>query len=395
MHRRTAMLFAAVALAAAPRVAFAANLIAALDLGFDTAAVSSARDVSEAGNVFVLGPFSSGFGASGTILLPPHPGGGVLTVPCGVLGDCFHRVDVPEGFAAGGRILGRIVSFGSGGPFVSQPVTWTANGSLLTGMPPFPGSYSFGGSVSDANASEVFVGGLFYQPLGVGVPVYWSSPTATPVQLANLASNAGPKPVRISDGGEIIGNRGGVTPRAVRWASPGAPAFVYLGELPGGATSQARDLDETSHIVGSSDAGGGVQAAVIWRPNGGGHTVETLPVPFAGGSCQEASAIEPGGWIAGNCIKAGGDRRGVIWRVSGATVTFEYELLPLDGETHSAVYALQGSALAVGSSGDPGRAVLWELAAQPVVVPALGPPAVFLLVATLSVAALRTRRLAR
>ncbi len=322
MRRSTAFLLAAMALATAPRAAFAATSVAALDLGLGTAEVSSARDVSEAGLVYVQGPPALGGGASGIILLPPHPGGGMLVLPCSIFGSCFHVVDVPEGFAAGGRILGRRVSFG--------------------------------GVVRDANSSETFVGGLLSPTLGVGMSVHWSSLGATPATLANLASNAGPQPERINDAGVIIGNLATATPRAVRWASVGAASFVRL--------------------------------------SGAGYTVDALPVPFAGGSCQEA--IQPLGWVAGNCTKVGGDRRGVIWRVSGGVVTFEYELLPLPGETHSAVYALRGSALAAGSSGDPGRAVLWELAAAPV-VPSLGSLGLLLLAVSLTAGVLRARRRAR
>ena len=186
--------------------------------------------------------------------------------------------------------------------------------------------------------------------------------------------------------------------RAVFWPSAADP-FVYLGEIPGpGATSSvANDLDEEGRIVGSSNGplSGSLLRAVLWRPSGGGHTIETLPIPFAGGSCQDATAIEPGGWIAGNCTKVGGERRGVIWRDVGGVVTFEFELLPLDGDTNSAAYGLSGSSRAVGGSGFPGRAVLWHLDAPPPSVPALGLPGLVLLAGALAAGALGARGRAR
>lgn len=81
----------------------------------------------------------------------------------------------------------------------------------------------------------------------------------------------------------------------------------------------------------------------------------------------------------------------MIWRDVGGVVTFEYELLPLGGDSNSAVYGLTGGSLAVGGSGFPGRAVLWLLdPPSPPEAPALGPSGLVLLAASLALAALHS-----
>ena len=388
------LLLAAWLIAADAAPALASTPVSALDLGYTAFSPSAGRDVNASGRIIVQGPAALDGAPTGVVLLPPQPGGGELVLPCSGLLSCFHMIDVPSGLNAGGRVIGRRVTFGSGGPFVPWPATWSANGAVGTVLASLPGgSYPLPyGQARHLNAGEVIVGVLADPSTFVGVPVFWSSPSATPATLANLGSNAGPYPVRISDGGVIIGDRSGATPRAVLWSSTAAPSFVHLGELPGGATSHARDLDEAGRVVGSSDDGSGTQVAVLWRPGGGGHTVETLPLPFAGGSCQDATAIEPGGLIAGNCTNAAGERRGVIWRDDGGLVSVVHELLPLSGDVDSAVHGLAGATLAVGSSGNPERAVLWDLgAAAPSAVPALSLPGLVLLAALLAADARRLR----
>ncbi len=395
MRQHSAIVLCFLTVAVASGTAIASTPVPAVDLGVTAFSPSAGRDVNAGGRILVQGPAALDGLPFGVILLPPQPGGGELVLPCSGLLSCFHETDVPSGLNAGGRVIGRRIGFASPGT-VRRPATWSANGSVATLLLPFPGPFLPGGQARHLNTGEVIVGVLANPSGFVDAPVFWSSPAATPTMLANLGTSAGPYPVRISDGGVIIGDRAGATPRAVLWSSTAAPSFAYLGELPGGATSHARDLDETGRIVGSSDAGSGTQAAVLWRPSGGGHTVETLPVPFAGGSCQVATAIEAGGWIVGNCTNAAGDRRGVIWRDIGGVAGVVHELLPLSGDSHSAAQGLAGAAIAVGSSGDTERAVFWDLAAAaPIAVPMLSAPGLVLLVASLVASALRARTATR
>lgn len=398
MLRRSAFVYSLLLAIGGSGAALAASPVPAVFLGVTAYSSSSARDVNAAGRIFVQGP-PAGSGLEGLILLPPQPGGDALVLACSVPLCMPQEADVPRGLGASGRVIGRFTFFVPPEFYFFQGATWDASSNvrtLLAGLSSMP-IYAVFTEARHLNASDVIVGSARSPTLGVDVPVVWSSPTAVPVPLANLATDRGPYPTRISDGGAIIGDRGGPVPRAVFWSSTVAP-FAYLGEIPGpgGTASHAMDLDEEGRIVGSSTgplSGSGLKA-VLWRPSGGGHTIETLPIPFAGGSCQEATAIEPGGWIAGNCTKAGGERRGVIWRDVGGLVTFEYELLPLAGDTNSAIYGLTGSSLAVGGSGFPERAVLWDLdASPPSEVPALGLPGLVLLAASLAAVVYRLRPL--
>jgi hypothetical protein len=340
---------------------------------------SVARDVDEWRRIYVEGPDALDELPTGRILLPPHPGGEELLLPCSELLACFHLFDVPGGFAESGRIIGRRVWFGSGGPFIPAPATWSADGTgtiLLAGL---NGGYTEGGHVAHGNSGDLLVGDLF-----PGAPVYWSGPAEEPIELASLGplgGDEGPYPERISDAGEIVGNTWGSGLRAAIWKPPGY-ALEFLGELAGGATSRAHDLDSSGLVVGSSDDGS-VDVAVVWTPNGSGYDAIPLPVPagFAGGSCTEATAISNAGQIAGNCTTAGGQTRGVIWRKQGASWAFVLELDPLLADTESAVFGLNESGQAVGRSGDDttGRAVLWNFAPAPSPVPALSALALVLL----------------
>jgi len=350
---------------------------------------SVARDVDESGRIYVEGPDLIYFGdgrPAGQILLPPHPGGGELSLPCSD-GDpiqCFHVYDVPGGFAESGRIIGRHGWFGSGGPFIPAPATWSADG---TGTVLLEGFFEIAdlGHVAHGNSGDVFVGFSPTDPYSFDmVPAYWSGPAEEPIELANLgylSTEMGPYPERISDAGEIVGNTEGSGLRAAIWKPPGY-ALEFLGELTGGATSRAHDLDSSGLVVGSSDDGSG-DVAVVWTPNGSGYDAIPLPVPagFAGGSCTQATAISAGGRIAGNCTTAGGQTRGVIWRKQGASWAFVLELDPLLADTESAVFGLNESGQAVGRSGDDttGRAVLWNFAPAPSPVPALSALALVLL----------------
>jgi hypothetical protein len=214
------------------------------------------------------------------------------------------------------------------------------------------------------------------------VPVYWSGPAEEPIELAYLgylSTEKGPYPERISYAGEIVGNTQGSGLRAAIWKPPGY-ALEFLGELAGGATSHAYDLDSSGLVVGSSDDGSG-DVAVVWTPNGSGYDAIPLSVPagFEGGSCTEATAIS-GSLIAGNCTTAGGQTRGVIWRKQEDSWAFDLELDPLLGDAESVVFGLNKRGQAVGRSGDDetGCAVLWNFAYPP--VPALSTPALVLLV---------------
>ncbi len=347
---------------------------------------SVARDIDEWGRIYVEGPDALDERPLGQILLPPHPGGGELLLPCFGL-ECFHEVDVPGGFAESGRIIGRRVSFGSGGPFVPAPAPWSADGTSTTLLEGLAGFLPDLGHVAHGSSGDVFVGFLLKDDGGFYymVPVYWNGTAEEPIELANLgylSTEKGPYPKRINYAGEIVGSTEGSGERAAIWKPPGY-ALEFLGELAGGATSRAHDLDSSGLVVGSSDDGSG-DVAVVWTPNGSGYDAIPLPVPagFAGGSCTEATAISDAGRIAGNCTTAGGQTRGVIWRKQGASWAFLRELDPLLGDTESAVFGLNESGQAVGRSGDDatGRAVLWTFAPAPPPVPALSALALVLLV---------------
>jgi hypothetical protein len=330
-------------------------------------------DVDDAGRIAVWGPPAEDGAPQAAILLPPHPGGGELVPPCNVDPDCYgsHEWHVPMRFARSGRLLGRIMEFGSAGPYWYVPATWSGDGTVTQRLAPLPGSVA-AGQVDDGNASGLLVGTIPSAAL-VATPVTWSSPTAVPVALdtGGVAAGLGPFPARVNDADEIVGSTTGTEPRAATWRVPGH-VLAFLPTLPGGTKSHARGIDSSGAIVGSSDDGSGVEIAVVWTPDGSGWVVAPLPSPFPGGSCSQATAISDAGEIAGNCATAGGIGRGVLWREEANGYAFALVLAPLAGDAESAVFGLNEQAQAVGRSGpaSSARAVLWTTAAP---VPSLGP----------------------
>src|SRR5512145_246020 len=69
---------------------------------------SVAADVDDDGRIIVEGPTPGDGLPWGIILLPPHPGGGELLLPCNANDPeaCFHELHVPMRLARSGRILG-------------------------------------------------------------------------------------------------------------------------------------------------------------------------------------------------------------------------------------------------------------------------------------------------
>jgi hypothetical protein len=138
---------------------------------------SVARDVDEWGRIYVEGPDAWDGRPSGQIRLPPHPGGGEFSLPCSDLDPevCFHTDHVVGGFAESGRIIGRQIEYGSGGPFIPAPATWSADGTLTTLLKSLDESISDLGHVAHGSSGDVFVGFLwkdFFGAMSDLVPVY-------------------------------------------------------------------------------------------------------------------------------------------------------------------------------------------------------------------------------
>jgi hypothetical protein len=335
-------------------------------------APSVAIDADDAGRIAVEGPPGLDGPPVGAVLLPPHPGGGELVLPCSAFLACFHEVHVPMRLARSGRILGRIVQFGSGGPYWWSPATWNAEGTVTQPLAPLPGSIPFGGRVDHGNASGLLVGMMGSAAL-VATPVKWESPSAVPVALdtGGVAAGRGPFPARVNDAGEIVGSTTETDPRAATWRVPGH-VLAFLPMLPGGVRSHALGIDSAGVIVGSSDDGSGSEVAVVWTPDGSGWDVAALPSLVPGGSCSAATAISDRGEIAGHCATLAGQGRGVVWRQEAGFWAVALVLAPLAGDAESAVFGLNEEAMAVGRSGPAASAaaVRWTIATP---APSLGP----------------------
>jgi hypothetical protein len=348
----------------------------------------------------------------GWMLLAPHPHGGGINYLCGVLSwACFHELDHPTKLGGSGRSVGYVNEFAPG-ISVDYAAAWSLNGQTRWFLKGFTvGQPNFFSRAVDENPDGVIVGsGPNAYPPSYGVPMYWTSPTAAPQLMANLASFAGPFPSAINAAGNVVGSTNTTPIRAVIWTAPNAATFGYLGELPSGNTSHALDIDSSGIVVGSSNsAAGGAEIAVVWEPDGGGgYTVSALPNVYPGGSCKEARVANDVDEIAGNCTNAAGRSRGVVWRRIAGVWTPAHELGPFPLHTDSAVKGLNDYGEAVGRSyqGTASAAVLWELDLPPdpppdpppytpPPVPVLGPAGLGLLAGALALSAALSRRVAR
>jgi len=363
MHRTLCMAWVAClafGLALSPRGAFAGYAASEIP---EAEQDSEAIDVDDLGRVLILMPnYFCGF--STTVLLPPIEGGQELSLECA---ECFHVGTRARGLGRDGSIPGESIRFASGEcPGVGDAAIWDAQGKDL----PLSTIGAVGSVAVDANRSGQIVGGgnnpLPDSNLIDAFAVVWLSGPSPFVRLPADAGQAAGA-ARINESGVIIGNEQSYADlertRAVIWTpGPDGYSFAHLGELDGGATSDALALDDGGRVVGASADAAGSDVAVLWRPGPSGYTVERLPVPFQDGWCSQATAINQHGQIAGICSSVEQPPIGVLWQMNGESVNFVDFFDPLPGTSTSAVIAMNDAGLAVGSSGEsPSLSTYWRI----------------------------------
>jgi probable HAF family extracellular repeat protein len=151
-------------------------------------------------------------------------------------------------------------------------------------------------------------------------------------------------PVRITDGGTIVGSllATDLSSHAVAWNRNGA--ITYLRALPGGAGSNAFAIARGA-IIGIASVGPGLEPrhGVRWDLHGRITDLGTLP----GGSTSETSGINDGGAIVGSSTTANGDRHAVVW-----TSNRIHDLGTLPGGTLSIAYRINNSGRIIGVATD-------------------------------------------
>jgi hypothetical protein len=177
--------------------------------------------------------------------------------------------------------------------------------------PATPGGLVFGQDVNDLGqvvGSADFAGGRrgFVRALD-----------GTYTELEPLAGDSFSYASAINEGGDVVGGSDG---HAVLWEAGGAP--LDLGSLPGEASAQAVDINDSGWIVGN-----GSDLSEAWyRDPDVGTVAEIVPVP--GGTITQVRAINNAGVAVGR-VFVGGVPQPFTWNVDDGMT-----LLPLPpGET--------------------------------------------------------------
>ena len=159
--------------------------------------------------------------------------------------------------------------------------------------------------------------------IGNSRALVWTSSTATPTYLANLAGATvlTSRAWKVNEAGDIVGHaRDAMSVQHAAWWKPDG-SVVDLGTLNPSYAAEALDVNEAARIVGKSVVGvvpGSTSGTLQWQAflfeNGSMRGLGTLPsAPMALHSI--ANAINDDGWVVGQVEQVAGiAARAVLWR---------------------------------------------------------------------------------
>ena len=144
----------------------------------------------------------------------------------------------------------------------------------------------------------------------------------------------------------------------------------------GTATTFAQSIDNNNQAVGWSPISG-TDTATLWRPTGGTYTAQALPVPANNAHSVANSIALTGNTIAGYAQPADqSTATATLWNQTSPNVYSATALPSTAGAVLSSAYSISTSGHVAGfatDAGDVTRAVLWNPAHTPVVLPNVGP----------------------
>ena len=321
-----------------------------------TGANGRAHAINDGGRIAITATNESVSLFNSEVLMPPHPGGGSVTLCSG----CFRISDQLHDIGPHGTVVGSHVVFPSIGGIHSRPAAWVPSRQHL-----FSAVWieEFGSPIRAAARGINRHGTIVGDRVSTSrYPARWGHIDAFAAELPNDGPNQGPFPTAINDSKLIVGHTPMPLSYAALWDPVNDFALSALPMLPGGAHARALDVSSVGWIVGAGDDGAGGEVGILWTPYFGGYAATPFPRLSAGQTC-EAVAISNSGEAVGHCDDGQGIRQGVVWSLLPPAVKFE--LAPVPGDTDVTVSDVNKLDQAVGWSGtNPPTAILWTFASN-------------------------------
>lgn len=230
---------------------------------------------------------------------------------------------------------------------------YVGSGDTLTALDALPKHHaSFAYAINDSGQAA----GASFNILGHARAFFWDGATH---KIGSLPGYPYSEARGISDAGQVAGfAETGHPDRLHAWVSRAFlrrqdGSLLDLGTL-GGPYSAAYAVGASGGVAGKADTDTGATHAFLWTEGGGMTDLGTL-----GGANSAAYAVSSAGAVAGVSETGDGSTRHGFLSVSGSL----RDLPPLQGMDDSAVYAVNGTNQAVGTSQTAAgvkRATLWQ-----------------------------------
>lgn len=185
-------------------------------------------------------------------------------------------------------------------------------GALVTTTLPVPAG-STHCSVSSLNNAVQMLGTCHFTAPDVSHVVYWSSPSAAPIQLSTISGVAGTPQISSkglnNNGHAVVSYQDNNGQTQLAFWTPSTGTTQLIAEIPGGTHIRFVGLSDNDTVALTSENAGEHSQAATWTSAGG-----TVAIPqFAGGQESGLTAISANGaYVAGGAEDSAGTDDAVV-----------------------------------------------------------------------------------